>query len=398
MSSKDKVKTTLCLLLFGLILSVGLMEIILRVIDFSYPSLHRLNKTTGGELLPGAEGWSRKEGEQYIKINKDGMRGQVFEKSKPIDTVRIAVLGDSFAEGFQVSYDNTFPSILKNALDECKAFGEKKVEVINFGVGGYGTAQELLALRERVWSYDPDIVLLAMFLGNDIRNNSVALEGQRMRPFFILRNGELVLDDSFRYSKEFKVKTSLAWRAILAVAQYSRIVQLLNKARHNLGSTLRYVVLNAQLAKQDNDIHHEGYKEALFEPINKVWAEAWLITEKLLLRMRDEIRQKGKKFIIVTLSTGIQVHPDFQVRENFIENIGVADLLYPDRRINEFALKNEIPNIMLAPRLATHALKTGEFLHGFKNSKMGVGAGHGHWNENGHRLGGHLIAEKFCGE
>ena len=63
-------------------------------------------------------------------------------------------------------------------------FGEKKVEVINFGVSDYGTAQELIVLREKVWFYDPDFVLLAIFTQNDISNNSVALEKQKMRPFF----------------------------------------------------------------------------------------------------------------------------------------------------------------------------------------------------------------------
>ena len=129
------------LALLSILLTFVLSEIFLQVTDFSYPSLYRLSKVVGVEHLPGAKGWYRKEGEQYIKINRDGMRGPVFAKTKPPNTLRIAVLGDSMTEGSQVAVKNIFSSILENDLNKCNLFGEKKVEVINFGVSDYGTAQ-----------------------------------------------------------------------------------------------------------------------------------------------------------------------------------------------------------------------------------------------------------------
>ena len=71
--------------------------------------------------------------------------------------------------------------------------------MINFGVSGYGTAQELLTLRHYVWDYSPDIVLMAFLPGNDVRNNSKELEPEKLRPFFRLRDGELELDRSFLF-------------------------------------------------------------------------------------------------------------------------------------------------------------------------------------------------------
>jgi hypothetical protein len=67
----------------------------------------------------------------------------------------------------------------------------KHVEVMNFGCDGYGTAQELITLSRHVWSYSPDVIVLTLFTGNDIRNNSVVLEGDKCRPFFVYRNGNL---------------------------------------------------------------------------------------------------------------------------------------------------------------------------------------------------------------
>ena len=54
------------LALLSILLTVVLSEIFLQVTDFSYPSLYRLSEVVGIEHLPGAKGWYRKEGEQYL--------------------------------------------------------------------------------------------------------------------------------------------------------------------------------------------------------------------------------------------------------------------------------------------------------------------------------------------
>ncbi|SVB98767.1 uncharacterized protein METZ01_LOCUS251621, partial [marine metagenome] len=377
MLAKKNVNSILVLL--SILLTFVLSEIFLQVTDFSYPSLYRLSEVVGVEHLPGTNGWNRKEGEQYIKINRDGMRGPVFAKTKPPNTLRIAVLGDSMTEGSQVAVKNLFSSILENDLNKCNLFGEKKVEVINFGVSDYGTAQELIVLREKVWLYDPDFVLLAIFTQNDISNNSAALEKQKMRPFFTYQGDELLLDNSFRYLKEFKIKTSWAWRGLLFISQYSRTIQLLNKIRLRLLENEKsFISLNVQMNQLGISVY--------FNPKNKEWNEAWKITESLIIKMRDETKQRGAKFMIATLSNDIQAHPDLQVQQDFIKENGLNDLFYPESRIEEFATKNKISNVILAPKLAEHAQRNGVFLHGFENYGMGFG----HWNENGHRLAGHL--------
>jgi hypothetical protein len=116
--------------------------------------------------------------------------------------VRIAILGDSYAQALQVPLEKTFWSVIEQQLNTCKPFGTQQTEVINFGVSSYGTAQELLTLRHKVWDYNPELILLALTTGNDIRNNSKYLESKdnrqvaSMMPFFIYEDGKLVLDNS----------------------------------------------------------------------------------------------------------------------------------------------------------------------------------------------------------
>ena len=51
---------------------------------------------------------------------------------------------------------------------------EQSFEVLSFGVSGYSTAQELLALRQHVWQFDPDIVLITV---DTLRRDHVSIYG-----------------------------------------------------------------------------------------------------------------------------------------------------------------------------------------------------------------------------
>src|SRR5712692_7630396 len=165
----------LLLVLFGLLVGCFLSELFLRIIDYSYPIFYVTDYYRGFALRPGIEGHYQREGGSYVRINSDGQRDREHSKAKPPDTVRIAVLGDSFAEAMHVPMEQTFWSLLERKLEECNAFPGKHVEVMNFGVSGYGTAQELLTLRQKVWDYSPDIVTLTFTSYNDIYDNSRAL-------------------------------------------------------------------------------------------------------------------------------------------------------------------------------------------------------------------------------
>jgi hypothetical protein len=68
----------------------------------------------------------------------------------------------------------------------------REVEAVNFGVSGYGTAQELITLRDKVFDYEPDIVLLAFTTNNDVTDNSRALKRTDEIPYFLMREGALV--------------------------------------------------------------------------------------------------------------------------------------------------------------------------------------------------------------
>ena len=109
--------------------------------------------------------------------------------------------------------------------------------------------------------------------------------------------------------------------------------------------------------------------------------------------MRDEVKAHGKRFVVVTLSNGIQVWPAREARASFMKKMGVDSLFYPDMRIKALGESQGFEVLTLAPALADYAEKNNLFLHGF-----GSDIGNGHWNQTGHRVSGEMLAAKFCGE
>jgi hypothetical protein len=107
--------------------------------------------------------------------------------------------------------------------------------------------------------------------------------------------------------------------------------------------------------------------------------------------MRDEVRARGAKFVVVTLSNGVQVHPQPAAREAFLRRVGATDIFYPDTRIRSLGEHEGFPVVTLAPSLQQYAEQHQAFLHGF-----GRDLGNGHWNSSGHRLAGQLLAQKLC--
>lgn len=404
-------KSKMLLMLAGTLIGILVCEIGLRVANVSYPSFYQYDADVGASLRPEAEGWWKREGKAYIKINSAGLRDREHARAKPPNTLRIAVLGDSYAEALQVPMEKAFWSILEREIKGCPALAGREPEVVNFGVSGYGTAQELLTLRHRVWPYAPDIVLLAVTTGNDILNNSRVLEQDSMKPFFAFKNGELVPDLTFRDSADFHfAQTRVAWWKS-RILSASRIYQVFSEARSIVKARRAQQVhppsFGAQGAnaadKPDSDPGVKSlnrYAEAgldatvYVEPYDPVWKEAWEVTEGLIVMMRDDVKEKGADFMVVTLSTGLQVLPDPAARRAFERRMGVPHLFYPDFRIRGLGERAGFAVLNLAPLFQTHAEEHRVFLHGFENSELGKG----HWNIEGHRLAGTTIAQKLCGE
>lgn len=370
----------------SLVVALLLAEVVLRVVGFSNPVLWIYDDVTGTRLFAEAEGWFRSEGEAYIKINRDGLRGREHSRTKAPNTVRIAVLGDSMTEALQVALENTFASVLERELKRCKAFGGRDVEVLNFGVSGYGTAQQLLTYRHRAAAFSADVTVLALYSGNDVRNNSRELEPQKLRPFFNIQGGNLILDNGFLVDPEYQsLKSTFESRRVLFKLRSFQLVRQLKSANEQRG---------VARATAGRDVRVEpGLDDSIFlAPATRAWKDAWQVTERLIVATRDEVRAGGGRFLLLSIPIGIQANPDPEMRKRLMRDLQVDDLWYPETRTREFADREKIDAITLGRTFQSYAEGNQAYLYGFKNTRLGSG----HLNENGHRLIGESLAKHLC--
>src|SRR4051812_12233119 len=213
------------------LVGLAIVEGVLRLAGFQAPIWYGPDERLGWSLRPGAQGWHTHEGRGYVSINSAGQRDHEHPIEKPPGVYRVAVLGDSYAEAMQVNEDQTFWHVLEGKLSQCWA---RPVEVVNFGVSGYGTAQEYLLLESAAPNYRPDLVLLAFTNGNDLRNNSRTLEPEKDRPFFRLDGDGLAVDTSFVRSKDFVERSSAMTEFNRRLSDHVRLAQLGREARNIL--------------------------------------------------------------------------------------------------------------------------------------------------------------------
>gem|GEM_PF-498652 len=107
-------------------------------------------------------------------------------------TYRIALVGDSFTFGDEVSYEESWGHQLERNLGP-------EFQVLNFGVSGYGTDQAYLRYKRDVRTWRPDIVIFGLISDDLLRNMTVypllmwpgtGVPGAK--PRFVLKEKQLV--------------------------------------------------------------------------------------------------------------------------------------------------------------------------------------------------------------
>ena len=143
--------------------------------DVDYVFLLRPNGH-GENIVPLEGGGTKKV---PLRISNQGLREEEIPAKAPGE-FRIALLGDSFTMGHAAMEDETISHLLETRLTQ--TMPGTRIRVINCGIGGGGPIQELGMLRKRALPLQPDLVILQLFLGNDL-DNALEKVGKRQRSF-----------------------------------------------------------------------------------------------------------------------------------------------------------------------------------------------------------------------
>jgi hypothetical protein len=154
--------------LLGLTAAMILVELGLRVFvpqPKSWPEIYRvLPEPLSYGLAPNASSLVDTHETRWHACT-DGAGFRVASPGRqPPDLPQVLVLGDSFAFGFGVDYEQSFVGML-NALPDAPAW------FVNAGVAGYGPTQYRLVLeRQLAGGQPPRAVIAVSYLGNDFQD------------------------------------------------------------------------------------------------------------------------------------------------------------------------------------------------------------------------------------
>ncbi len=131
--------------------------------------------------IPNARYWNHTpEVDVQYRINGQGLRAdRDYPSHKPAGRCRLGVFGDSFLFGMEVDLRDSFADRLERRLRD-SGF---PVEVLNFSVGGFGTAEMLQTYEQFGRKFDLDVVLFSWDtsdLKDNVRSDLFRLKGGKL--------------------------------------------------------------------------------------------------------------------------------------------------------------------------------------------------------------------------
>jgi len=105
-----------------------------------------------------------------IKINSDGFRDREFSIEKPNNTFRFVALGDSITFGQGVNLSYSFPKVLESLLNSNSNKDTSKYEILNLGIPGFNTKEEVNFLEYKGLKYKPNSVIIT-YVCDDIEDS-----------------------------------------------------------------------------------------------------------------------------------------------------------------------------------------------------------------------------------
>lgn len=340
------------------------------------PRVWQFDPDTGWANRPGARGrLVSPEFDVELAINAEGVRGPEVDPAKPAGALRVAIFGDSFAQGWGVAEDETLRAQLEARL---RKGTNEAVEVLGFGVAGYGIGQSLLAFRKLGRRFAPDVVVLVVY-GNDLwddASDSGNGGGGRLvsKPRFqVAQGGGLRLSGAptpRSASWDAPRFPSRVWflRIGADIAQRSHVATLVSRVRKPAGPP--------------SPLYYERIYARHPEPAAR---EAWLLVARLIGAFDEEARAAGARFVLLYASDAIESDAEAWSAARAATGFGDdLDAARPGQELGRIARQRGIAFVDLRPLLRTESAR-GPFF--FRER---------HWNANGHALAADALAAVFA--
>ncbi len=284
----------------------------------------------------------RLEGFSRDTLSQKGWRDIERSVAKPAGTYRVALLGDSQTEALQVPLEKDFARLAEIQLNAKRKSNAEKfaglnnIEVLNFGVSGYSTAQELLQLQKTVLTYQPDLVVV-LYSRGDSDENTVD-PAKRLtaepRPFYYFdSNNKLTLDQSVLLANKEKLTSNPILEFLRA---NSRIYGVWDQTNFQLNLTDKFY--NKTRRSLTNFIAKltASYSPPASAPQYAI-PDKLKVTQALLSEINTTARKHGADFLLITFPDMGNIDPIFRDQlpalraQSAGEKFGMIELSQPFR-------------------------------------------------------------------
>lgn len=298
-----------------------------------------------------------------VVLNSFGLRDYEVQP-KSSRATRIIGLGDSFTFGNGVTLEQTF---LKR-LEACISTAAEPVEVINCGVPAYSPLQEHRFLQKYRSQLQPDVVLLAFFVGNDFIESG-DLYDTAGNPTLRVVEGNLVSILSSEREHSVVRRLSQPLRAYLSTS--SHLYVFLRDRSSQLLS---------QFGLRPFNLPPDFCRREFSERMHRNWE----YTQTILHNLAQETAQHNERLIVLILPTSYQVYKT--TWDEYIAALQLDpreyDLEKPQRLLSEFFSNHGIEFVDALPALRDNLIGPPLFF-----------AVDGHLTPEGHNIVGRLLCE-----
>ena len=330
-------------------ISFGVLELALRIYytDKQSSNWSEFHPLRGWALVPGHY-WVKplqRMSSFPVTINALGLR-DLDRPARP-GAKTVVVLGDSFTFAKETRTEKLFTRQLQDLLDT--RFGG--VDVMNAGVPGYGTAQQLLfeqELRER--HHVNGQVYLLIFFTNDILDNLRLSYGnlapQPIRPGFVVaEDGRPVLQSRPEKRVDAEDDTLAENPSVTGLRTVSIVKAAAEEwlqSRPSMVKALGKIGVNTQMARMPA-ILNGWYRD-------EVTPRGTVLTRALLRELQADVKSHGGELLVSMVPSPIQVYPDTYVpllQKSFPGDPIIAQFAAekdrPERLVRQMCLEAGIP-------------------------------------------------------
>jgi hypothetical protein len=375
-------RSRLLLASFSLALTLVLAEIGARLLLRPGPlpvpegtAISELSPTLGWRTKAnGSQRIKREDFEVTISINRLGLRGPEIPYEAVEGARRLAIMGDSFANGYYAEEPQTLRGRLAEALKTCK------VDVLNAGQPGYSTDQEWIYFREEIRKYHPREVVL-LFYYNDLEFNLDRVgTADRGKPVFVERDGGLELippvisERPAARAREERTGEGRRVPTFHGSALWAFVNSRLQRSRPDWARSLSAWGLAPQIGDKP-PAEYLPFAAADEREQARV-KEMWKRTAALLQGFRDDVQRESASLRIFYVPARFEVNDEAWA---FVKR------RYPDRPWARDAVRTRLEALLTSIGVPMFEA-TSEFMAAEKQRPPAYLAVDGHWNARGNEI------------